>query len=450
MTTRTVPAHCKPFPELVERRPHAKPFAIVDTTGKPWLPTNGMTSLVHRKLYVPLQPWARSVARHELAHVKWSPKRLPSKLGHDARVLMAVEDARINLGMLIVGLPVYLTEGERAQVAALARADLRGPDVLAYVLRAVAALGTNAESAILETLIDRPQALRDLVYRHVRNVRIRLLRGRRSRKRPVASFALVRQIARELAEDLARELEALGYPRSLPWPLDLAGAGCCLGGGAHGRPGGRAKNAGDGAELASGALTVVQAPLTVSCRAAGMSRRARGRSTSEGTVPRSFHRWPVDGAVFVRRGRQRGGTVLVDTSGSMALDAAGIDRILEASSGAAIVAIYSGHEREGELRIVARDGKRADAAHLVPKGRGNVVDEPALAWLARQQEPRLWISDGGVTGVGDVTSPELQRRCAELCRRGRVTRVRTVEEAARCLGRRIPSRSPTSTKSTGT
>jgi hypothetical protein len=53
---RTVPAHFKPFPELAERRSNAKPFWIVDTTGKPWLPTNGMTSLVHRKLFVRCSP----------------------------------------------------------------------------------------------------------------------------------------------------------------------------------------------------------------------------------------------------------------------------------------------------------------------------------------------------------------------------------------------------------
>lgn len=68
--TRNVPAHHKPFPELVEPLPGRDPFWIIDTTGKPWLPTNGMTSLIERKLLVPLVPGARSVARHELAHVK--------------------------------------------------------------------------------------------------------------------------------------------------------------------------------------------------------------------------------------------------------------------------------------------------------------------------------------------------------------------------------------------
>src|SRR5262249_53603469 len=148
-------------------------------------------------------------------------------------------------------------------------------------------------------------------------------------------------------------------------------------------------------------------------------RRGRARAASEGVLPRYAYRWPIDQAIFQRAARVRGGTVLIDTSGSMSLDAAGIDRILSASSGAALVAIYSGKDKVGELRIVARDGRRADARDLAPFGRGNVVDEPALAWLAKQDGPRLWISDGGVTGVGDAPSTRVHERCKELVERGR-------------------------------
>jgi hypothetical protein len=110
-------------------------------------------------------------------------------------------------------------------------------------------------------------------------------------------------------------------------------------------------------------------------------------------------------------------------------------RLDPASSGAALVAIYSGSDQAGELRIVARDGRRADPRDLVPFGRGNIVDEPALAWLAHQSGPRLWISDGGVTGVGDTTSAALQRRCKEIVERAGIRRVRTVAEAAAFLAR---------------
>src|SRR5262249_55720777 len=118
MSTRTRPSQHKPYPELAEPLPHATPYWIVDSTGKPWLPTNGLTSLSERKLYVPLAEGAISVARHELGHVRWSPEHLP-EVEHDVRALMAVEDARLNLGLRAIGVPVELTPGEQDLVVRL-------------------------------------------------------------------------------------------------------------------------------------------------------------------------------------------------------------------------------------------------------------------------------------------------------------------------------------------
>ncbi len=442
--TRNVPAHHKPFPELVEPLPNPTPYWIIDTTGKPWLPTNGMTSLTERKLLVPLVAGAVSVARHELAHVKWSPPELP-EFEHDLRYLMAVEDARINLGLVCIDLPVLLTPEERRQVAHLARTDLAERDLLGFVLRAIAAQGTNAELCVLAELGGQAAAVRDLAYRHVRRVRIALLRARRARGKPVAEFALVPRLAAELARALEPELDRLGFPRGLPFPLSLGRAGCCLGHGrgtrdplARTRRGSR-PGAGDGEGSPeanpSGEMRIVVAPLVHPSPNPRGGRRGRARASCEGILPRYLHRWPIDQAIFRRVARARGGSVLIDTSGSMSLDAAGVDRILSASSGAALVALYSGKEKEGELRIVARDGRRADAKDLVPFGRGNVIDEPALAWLGRQEGPLLWISDGGVTGIGDATSAALQQRCQELVQRHRIQRVKTIEEAAARLAR---------------
>ena len=443
---RSVPAHHMPYPELVEPLPNPDPYSIIDTVGKPWLPTNGMTSLTDRKILVPLVEGARSVALHELAHVKFSPKRLP-KVDFDVRYLMAVEDARINLGLVWIGLPLVLTEAEIAQVAHLSQQDLAERDLLAYVLRAIAALGTNAEEAVLRRLASQSPEVRDLAYGTIRRVRITLLRARRARKAPVASFRVVRRLAGELARDLEPELDRLGFPRRLPFPLQLAGAGCCLG---HGHAGphalGRAKRGakGDGEgegepnSCPSGEMRVVVAALPHCSPNPRGSARGKGRATSEGSMPRYLFRWPLDRAIFRRRGANvRGGTVLVDTSGSMSLDAANVDSILMASSGAALVAMYSGSEKAGELRIVAQGGRRADPKDLVPFGRGNIIDEPALEWLARQGAPRLWISDGGVTGVGDTTSAALQRRCKEIVERAGIHRVKTVAEAAAFLARGV-------------
>jgi hypothetical protein len=274
----------------------------------------------------------------------------------------------------------------------------------------------------------------------VRGVRIALLRARRRRRSPVADFRVARGLAARLARELDQELARLGLPRGLPFPLQLLGAGCCLGHGPHGDALARGKGetpGGDGpAGLASGEMQVVVAPLPHAAPSAAGLCRGRGRATQEGSCPRHFHRWGIDRALFRHTARRRrGGTVLVDTSGSMSLDAAGVDAILTASAGAAEVAIYSGMEGVGELRVVARRGRRADARDLVPFGRGNIVDEPALEWLARQAGPRIWISDGGVTGIGDQTSPALQQRCRELVERAQILRVRTVREAARLLSR---------------
>src|SRR6185436_11304310 len=191
---RSVPAHHMPYPELVEPLPNPEPYSIIDTVGKPWLPTNGMTNLKDRKLLVPLVEGARSVALHELGHVKWSPKRVP-RVDFDLRYLMAVEDARVNLGLLWTELPVFLTASEIEQVAELARADLADRDLLAFVLRAIAAQGTNAEEAVLRELAGQTRTVRDLAYRHVRRVRIALLRARRLRRSPVASFRVSRRLA---------------------------------------------------------------------------------------------------------------------------------------------------------------------------------------------------------------------------------------------------------------
>ncbi|MSR63934.1 MAG: hypothetical protein EXS08_16030 [Planctomycetes bacterium] len=436
---RTVPAHHKPFPELVERQFHDTPYSIIDTNGKTWLPTNGMASLVERKLLVPLLAEARSVARHELAHVKWSPMRLP-KVAFDPRYLMALEDARINLGLRFIGIPVELSADERVQVGRLSAQDLGERDLLGFVLRAVAAQGTNAEESVFQPLAEQSTEVRDLAFRHVWRVRIELLRARRVRRKPVASFRVVRRLAAELARALEQELPRLGYSAAFPWTLALSGAGCCLG---HGRDerGGKGDKAGVKADDkgghggVSGELKLVLAPLVHSTPQIRGGRRGRSRATSEGSLVRYPFRWPIDGALFRRTSRVRGGTVLIDTSGSMSLDAAGIDRILVASSGAALVALYSGHDKLGELRIVARDGRRADARDLVPFGRGNIVDEPALLWLARQAGPRLWISDGGVTGIGDTTSTELHRRCQEIVARGGIRRVKTIDEAVAVLAR---------------
>lgn len=173
-----------------------------------------------------------------------------------------------------------------------------------------------------------------------------------------------------------------------------------------------------------GALKPIErAPMPVARRPD--RRGIKRRFTEEGTVPVAVHRLTTDGRLFTRRRkREKGGTVLVDYSGSMSLSAESLREIIEAAP-AAKVAVYSGSGRTGRLVVVADRGRCASAEGLrrARYGGGNVVDGPALRWLAGQAEPRLWVSDGIVTGCGDDTCGELFADAVAICRGAGIVRV---------------------------
>ena len=80
--------------------------------------------------------------------------------------------------------------------------------------------------------------------------------------------------------------------------------------------------------------------------------------------------------------------------------------------------------------MVARKGRVVDHAGLVKArsyGNGNIVDGPALEWLAKQSEPRFWISDGLVTGEHDKTSIDLGAEAQVICNRAGIRRVDRVQ-----------------------
>jgi hypothetical protein len=280
----------------------------------------------------------------------------------------------------------------------------------------------------------------------VDRVETRLARARVRAGEPVAPFRVAKQVAR----DLARELDRHGLLRK---DFAVAGIGCCHEVDDDGEARGR-RRAGrlssyarfmrrireargrGGAEggHAVGRLRIARPALTIrqpSVLRAGMSQR---RFATEGTQIARPDRFALDRAIFARRGRGGGGTILVDTSGSMRLRAADVEEIVRSAGGAAVVAIYSGRGDEGELRIVARGDWRVASEDLVPFGGGNVVDLPALQWLAKQPTPRCWISDGHVTGVDDHGCPIVLERCQEVAARAGITRhddAKTAIEALR-------------------
>jgi hypothetical protein len=115
--------------------------------------------------------------------------------------------------------------------------------------------------------------------------------------------------------------------------------------------------------------------------------------------------------------------VLIDASGSMGWSPDDLMKCLEAAP-AATIALYSGSGNRGVLRVVAKDGRMIAPDLVVPPcGGGNIVDGPALEWLASQAEPRIWISDGSVTGVDDIEYTVLSAEAVRVQMTGRVQRL---------------------------
>ena len=126
--------------------------------------------------------------------------------------------------------------------------------------------------------------------------------------------------------------------------------------------------------------------------------------------------------IFTKTLRRKGGTVLIDASGSMSFT---IDELLALVTSAplATIAFYNApddHHKTGNLWIFAQKARRAADLSLVKReakymrdsrgrlvkdksvtdyyGTGNVVDMQALQWLLAQPGPRYFVTDQGFTG----------------------------------------------------
>ena len=136
-----------------------------------------------------------------------------------------------------------------------------------------------------------------------------------------------------------------------------------------------------------------------------------------------------DGRAFGLKRRIHGGTILIDCSGSMHLTTDQLSSLVSRSP-AATVAIYAGlpGDESGSLRIVARNGRFTAIEEATSCfGKGNVIDGHALRWLSRQPAPRIWVSDGIVTGRGDRAGSNLNQERDRIVRDARIKQVASLE-----------------------
>jgi len=168
-------------------------------------------------------------------------------------------------------------------------------------------------------------------------------------------------------------------------------------------------------------------------RSLGVKRIA----SDAGIVPRKMHNILSSGRIFDRRGKSRGGTVLIDNSGSMHIKPDELSKIIKEAP-AATIAIYDADAMHGALRIVAHNGLMASEDTIAGSrvGCGNVIDYYAMRWLAKQSEPRVWVCDGQVTGRGDSTFPTLTREVYRTAKMARVRREDSVADAMEFFHRR--------------
>jgi hypothetical protein len=180
-----------------------------------------------------------------------------------------------------------------------------------------------------------------------------------------------------------------------------------------------------------GKIELISPPLTYPYRVARQSLRTRPGFSGAFRYPERALIPLADGRAFACRRRTSGGTVLIDCSGSMSIGIKDLQNIL-LSEPATTIALYASCPNRfdtGRIVVAAARGRTIelqDAKTLL--GPGNVVDGPALEWLNHQPPPRLWISDGFVTGRGDMPAVNLVVDAMRLLRRGHIRCVATVAE----------------------
>ena len=383
--------------------------------------------LKHSLLIVPLDdsPQSRMTRNHELGHIRWSPPNPEitarrSKLDMD--VLQAVEDMRINTKLNDIG--VDTSSGTISQSVMKAFADdvLTRGNLREIILMMVAVIGQgDNEDVIREKFNQHPPADKAVVIAEMAR-KIMWDKGVTPRFRDTIRTAKWLQALL----DSAAPPESARLPKKLRLSKTdqeyLEGLLKMLGGFGTGS---RATK-----KVPWGKMKMEAPPRPQ--KVDGYLGKGR-LASEEGVVPRYSHRLLVDGRVFCRTRRQRGGSVLVDCSGSMSLTNDDLKKILSHSPGA-VVACYSGNSQDGVLRVLAQAGRQVEEKWIgAPAGGSNVIDKPALEWLSKQPKPRIWVCDGQVTGVGDRMSAINTLECEAVCRQRGIVRQDNVGLAVEML-----------------
>ncbi len=177
-----------------------------------------------------------------------------------------------------------------------------------------------------------------------------------------------------------------------------------------------------------GEMFTHQPPLSVNLQ----SRLKNGRvyrPADFGYNPKYISRYCIDKKIFKQKMTALGGTILIDASGSMSFNGQDILEIMQLLP-AVTIAMYNGSGHKGDLRIIAKNGKRVSEKYLDEhSGYGNIVDGPALEWLGTQPARRIWVSDMHVFGAhGDTAGFNLMADVNNLVKKYNIINLKDIEE----------------------
>lgn len=182
-----------------------------------------------------------------------------------------------------------------------------------------------------------------------------------------------------------------------------------------------------------GALRIADnLPLTVEV-SGYMRRKRKGMQYGRRVTYPSRLLTDPERRVFGHKVKVKGGIVVVDISGSMSLNDADLNAIVEAAPAAVVLAYSECGDDEPNAWILANRGWRVKEIGGIG-GSGNGVDGTALTWAIRHRkhgEDIIWISDGQVTGVYGNQPSHLYIMCAKLIKKHRIIMIPSVQEAVK-------------------
>jgi hypothetical protein len=462
-----------PYPELVD--PARIGYQIIDNDE---MESRGggsvrlaQTNREQRMMAVPLSQAGAEISRHEIALAAWSPKKMPVLRTPLSRAcLEAVEESRINYGLNKLGIPFQIPiEFGRTTMDCLMMEMMQGK-MSAACVRAAAfqgcSLGTPMNDLITKMVEAKDENaiwLQSVMGRFQRKLKMASLR----RLGKIPSFKQGRTIAKWLEKEILNIVKVEDQPQE-----QAKGVLVQMPGGAGKKIKKkkqtplsqyyRAQNqsmgsmkwarhqASDwtpketsffGSRWGEGVpcpMHLHKPPLVIALKDPDLERATKARAADEGTEFRYMERFVVDQRVFKRRAKRRtgGGTVLLDVSSTMELSDAEVMEIVEGAIESTKVATYCGNGQKGRLSIIVDKGRRAVPEDVAARfGIGNNCDIHALDWLSVQPEPRVWFTDGGVTGQGHGRSQALRDVCNTIVRENNIIQVRTVADVCMALRR---------------